>query len=248
MSGGGSSTTQTSVPSWVRPYAENYLQASQQVASQPYQAYGGQTVAQLNPYQTMGYNAQAQRALQGSGVNNAASGELQRTLSGGYLNANPYLNQTVDLASRDVLRNMTNMDARSGSFGNSGIQQNTASALGDISTQIRGQDYANERGRMLSAVGMAPSIANQDYVDADRLIGAGQGFQQQEQANLSDQYGRFREARDYPREQLGILGQGLGMNYGQSSTQSGGTNPLAQGMGAGLTLWGLNRNMTQGGK
>lgn len=235
---GGSDTVRTDVPSWVRPYAENYLQASTQVANQPYQPYGGQTVAQLNPYQVQGYNAQAQRALQGSPVSDAASGEIQRTLSGGYLNNNPYLNQQIDMASQDVLRNMTNVDARSGSFGNSGVQANTASALGNVATQIRGQDYANERGRMLQALGMAPQIANQDYTDAERLISAGQGFQQQEQANLSDQYGRFREARDYPREQLGVLGQGLGMNFG-SQTRQPGANPLAQGVGAGLSLWGL---------
>lgn len=241
MSGGSDRTTVSNdIPSWVRPYAENYMQASTQVANQPYQAYGGQTVAQLNPYQTAGYNAQAQRALQGSGVNAAASGELQRTLSGGYLNNNPHLQGSIDLASQDVLRNMTNLDARSGSFGNSGVQAITARSLGDIATQMRGADYANERNRMVGAIGQAPSIANQDYVDADRLISAGQGFQQQEQANLADQYARFQEARNYPREQLNVLGQGLGFNFGNTSTQrSPGSNPWAQAIGTGAALYGM---------
>lgn len=240
MSGGSDSTTvRNDLPAWVQPYAQNYLQASTQVANLPYQGYTGQTVAQLNPYQTAGFNAQAQRALQGSGVNDAASSELQRTLSGGYLNTNPYLDRQVDLASQDVLRNMGGIDARSGSFGNSGVQSTTARALGDVATNIRGTDYANERSRMLSAIGMAPSIANQDYVDAERLAAAGQGFQQQDQANLTDQYNRFLEARNYPREQLNVLGQGLGMNYGNTSRQTGGgSNPWAQAIGTGAALYG----------
>lgn len=236
---GGRETVTTTIPEWVRPYAENFMSGSQRVANRPYQPYTGQTVAQLNPYTSAAYNAQAQRALQGSPVTNAAASEVTKTLGGGYLNANPYLDKTIDLASRDVLRNMTNLDARSGSFGNSGIQQNTASALGDIATQIRGADYANERGRQLQALGAAPSIANQDYIDASQLAEAGKGFQQQQQSNLTDQYQRFLEARQYPEKQLDILGKGLGVNYGSSTSGNTGPSPFSQIAGAGLGLAAL---------
>ena len=267
MSGGSDSTTvqQSGVPDWAVPYAQNFLNQSQKVADMPYQGYEGQTVAQLNPYQTAGYNAQAQRAQQGSPVNDAASSELQKTLGGGYLNNNPYMNQMVDAASQDVTRNynqsvipqLTALDARGGSFGNSGVasatgtaQTNLAQQLGNISTNLRGTDYANERARMANAVSQAPTIANQDYVDAAALQSAGQGFQRQDQANLTDQYGRWQEANNYPKDQLQTLGKGLGMNYGSSTTSTGpGTNPWATGLGAAATAYGAySGSKTGGGK
>lgn len=264
MSGGSDTVTNTtSIPEWVRPYAENYMQRSQQTADLPYQPYGGQTVAQLNPYQTAGYQATANRAMQGSPVNDAASGELQKTLSGSYLGSNPYLQGQIDKASGDVTRHYSDviapqidaLDARSGSFGNSGVQNvlgqsryQLGDTLANISTQMRGQDYGNERNRMQGAVGMAPTIANQDYVDANALTNAGAAVQGQEQANLSDASGRFQEAQAYPYKQLSTLGQGLGMNYGSTSTGTQpGANPFAQGAGAGLSLYSLSK-MGGGGK
>lgn len=240
--GGDETKTTTSMPKWAVPYAQDFLQRSQQVSNIPYTPYEGQTVAQFNPYQTQALNATAQRAIEGSPVNAAAQSEITKTLGGGYLNSNPYLSAMIDQASGDVTRNYNNvirpqqdsLMARSGSFGNAGVQSTIneqARGLGDtlanISTTIRGQDYSAERGRQLSALGLAPSIANQDYVDANALFGAGQSFQGQEQANLSDQYRRFQEAQNYPKDQLKTLGQGLGINYG-STTTGPGADPISQ--------------------
>lgn len=261
----------TTVPEWMQPAAQNYLQSSQNLAAQPYNPYSGQTVAGLNPYQSDAYNAMAQRAMQGSPVNNAASGELQKTLSGGYMGAgnpfggsNPYLQSQIDKAQGDVVRNFNKTaapawgtaGARSGSFGNSGLaemenedRRNLQGQLGNISSSMRFNDYGqqvgmyeNERNRMQGAVSMAPTLANQDYADADRLAAAGFGFQQQEQKQLSDQYGRFQEARDYPQKQLDTLGKGLGMNFGSTSTmQTPGTSPAATGLGTAAGLYGLSK-------
>lgn len=268
MSGGSDTTVQQNFPDWAVPAAQNYLSRSQQVADLPYQGYEGQTVAQLNPYQTAGYNAVAARAAQGSPVSDAAAGELTRTLNGGYLNNNPHLQGLIDQSSQDVLRNYESvirpqqdaMARRSGSFGNTGVdnyvagqQYDLGKTLAGISTTIRANDYANERNRMMGAVSQAPAIANQDYIDAQQLIGAGQGFQGQEQANLTDQFNRFNEARNYPQQQLATLGRGLGLNYG-SSTTGPGANTAAQGLGTALALYGAYRggggygSQTGGGK
>jgi hypothetical protein len=238
MSGGGGSKQESGPPKWAQPYFKNYMDASQQVASQPYQAYEGSKVAQLNPYETQGYNAQAQRALQGSPINQAAGSELTKTLSGGYLNSNPYMDSIVNKAAGDVNRNYDQVAARSGSFGNSGVEESRTRALADSAMTLRGQDYSAERGRQQNALGYAPSIANQDYLDADRLTGAGAGFRSAEQANLNDDYSRFTEARNYPREQLGILGQGLGMNYGNTSTSKESSNPWNTAIGAASAYYG----------
>lgn len=254
---GGSDTVTTSVPDWIRPYAEQYMQRAGQVSNLPYTPYSGQTVAQLNPYQQTAVQAQANRAMQGSPVNDAASSELQRTLSGGYLNANPHMDSLVDRAQGDVVRNynLTEKPAlesamvRSGSFGNSGLQQmqgesqrRLQDSLGNISTQLRGGDYAAERNRMQGAVGMAPQIANQDYIDANQLMQAGGTLQGQDQANLTDAYSRFQEAQNYPRQQLATMGQGLGFNFGNTQTGPK-ANPWAQGLGAGMTAYSLYNNM-----
>jgi hypothetical protein len=246
LSGGSDNVTTQNFPDWAVPYAQDFLGRSQQVADLPYTPYTGQTVAQMNPYQTGAYDAIAQRAYQGSPVNDAAAGELTKTLSGGYLNSNPYLDATVNRAQGDVMRGFAPIEARSGSFGNSGLQESMGRALGDVSSQIRGQDYANERNRMVGSIGLAPQIANQDYLDADQLLKAGQGIQGQQQLNLDDTYRRFREAQDYPKEQLGTLGKALGLNYG-STSQVPGNNGLAQGLGTALALYGGYRGMSSGG-
>jgi hypothetical protein len=222
----------------------------------PYNPYGGQTVAQLNPYQTGAADATAQRALQGSPLISGASGELQKTLGGDYLNqGNPYLTSVIDKTMGDVTRNYNNvirpqqdaLMARSGSFGNSGVQstindqvQGLAGQLGGIGSQMRYQDYNNERNRMQGAVGMAPQIAGQDYIDANALGQAGNMYQQADQANLSDQYRRFQEAQQYPLHQLDVMGTGLkiGPQTGTVSN-SPGTNPWMQLLGGASSLGSL---------
>ena len=247
MSGGSDNVTTQNFPDWAVPYAQNFLGRSQQVADIPYTPYKGQTVAQLNPYQTGAFDAIAQRAYQGSPVNDAAAGELTKTLSGGYLNSNPHLDATVNRAQGDVMRGFAPIEARSGSFGNSGVTEAIGRSLGDVSSQIRGQDYAYERNRMVGSIGLAPQIANQDYVDANQLLSAGQGLQTQNQLNLDDTYRRFREAQDHPKEQLGTLGKALGLNYG-STSQVPGNNGMAQGLGTALALYGGYKGMSGGGK
>ena len=245
MSGGGDTTVQN-FPDWAVPYAQDYQAFARQVAGQQYQPYQGQTVAQFNPYLTAGYDAMAQRAMQGSPVSDAASRNITDTLNGSYLNGNPYLDQVIDKSSQDVMRQFDVLNARSGAFGNTGIQQSTASTLGDIASGVRYQDYNNERNRQLSALGMAPTIANQDYTDAQQLVTAGRAYQGQEQQNLTDQYNRFLEARNYPQEQLATLGKGLGMGWGSSQNTSG--DGLGQALGAGLAAYGLYSGYGKGGK
>lgn len=246
MSGGSDTTVQQNFPDWAVPYAQNFLGRSQQVADQPYQPYTGQTTAQFNPIQTGAYNAMAQRAAQGSPVSDAAASELTKTLSGGYLNANPYMDQLVGQNQRDVLKGMDTLQARSGSFGNSGVYQSTARELADSSARIRGGDYAAERNRMVGSIGLAPTIANQDYFDAEQAARAGAAFQGQEQRNLTDQYDRFKEARDYPKDQLGTLAKGLGLQYG-SSTTGPGANTTGQALGTAMALYGAYNGGYGGG-
>lgn len=100
-SGGSSSTQNFQPPSWTTNYgtlnAENpegswqaYLAQAQSLAQTPYQPYGGQTVASLNPTQWKGMDLIAQTAMNGSPDTMAARGMLTDTVNGLYLGTNPF--------------------------------------------------------------------------------------------------------------------------------------------------------------
>jgi hypothetical protein len=250
-------TTATTMPSWVQPFASGYLDRAQQVADMPYQQYTGSTVAGFNPFQNAAYQGIADRATAGNPVMNAASQQAQQTIGGGYLNGNPYLQSQIDQAQGDVVRNWNNVQkpawdtamSNSGSFGNAGLAQMAQQGqsdmqrnLGQISSNMRFQNYDQERGRQMQAMGMAPTFAASDYNDLNQLNMAGQQVQQQDQRYLDDSYRRFTESRNYPQQQLDVMRNALGgVNFGSNTTQTApGTSPLASLVGGALTgsqLW-----------
>ena len=309
-------TTQNSgFPTWAMPYAEGFLNRAQQVADSPYQAYTGQRVADFAPWQQQGLQAQAQRAMGGSPVMNAANAALPGMFQGGgqaaqnqygpvqaqanpYAGSNPYLTQQIDAAQGDVVRNWNNVQKpqwdtsmqRSGSFGNSGIAQANQMAqsdmqrnLGQISSGMRFQDYTQQQqlaenaanrnlqagqfnatmgenyagrqdsmfnqgqGRALSALGMAPSFAQQDYNDISQLQQAGAAYQGQNQKLLDNQYAQFLESRNFPQQQLDTFGNALGRIGGGTTTQTTpGTSTGANVVGGLLTGSALYKMLTGG--
>ena len=309
-------TSTTAMPSWVQPYEQGYLQRAQTVADSPYQAYTGQRVADMAPWQQQGLQAQAQRAMSGSPVMGAANQALPAMFQGGgtaaqnaygpvqaqtnpYAGSNPYLTQQIDAAQGDVVRNWNNVQKpqwdtamqRSGSFGNSGIAQANQMAqsdmqrnLGQISSGMRFQDYTQQQqlgesaanralqagqfnatmgenyagrqdsmynqgqGRALSAIGMAPAFAQQDYNDIAQLQSAGAAYQGQNQKVLDNAYAQFLDSRQYPQQQLDVLGQALGRSYGQTNTQTTpGTSTGASIVGGLATGAGLYNMLFGGG-
>jgi hypothetical protein len=248
-------STNTSMPDWVTPYASGYLNRAQQVADQPYQQYNGQRVAGFNPYQTQAYDAQAQRAMQGSPTMGAANSNIQGVLGGDYLQGNPYLTQQIDAAQGDVIRNWNNVQKpqwdtamqNSGSFGNSGVamaNQNAQSDmqrnLGNISSTMRYNNYAGERANQMSALGLAPGFAQQDYNDINQLANAGTAYQTQNQKALDADYTQFLDQRQYPQQQLDTMGTALQRSYGQNTTTSQpGASTASQLFGGAVTGAGL---------
>ena len=305
-------TTQNSgLPSWAQPYGQGYLQRAQQVADSPYQAYTQPRVADMAPWQQQGLQAQAQRAMSGSPVMNAANQALPQMFQGGgqatanaygpvqaqanpYAGSNPYLGQQIDAAMGDVTRNWNNVQKpqwdtamqRSGSFGNSGVMQANQMAqsdmqrnLGQIASGMRFNDYTQQQqlgesaanralqagqfnagmgeqfagrqdsmynqgqGRALSALGMAPQFAQQDYNDISQLQQAGAAYQGQNQRQLDNAYAQFLDSRQYPQQQLDVLGNALGRIQGNVQTQtSPGTSTganLVGGLATGAGLYNL---------
>jgi hypothetical protein len=289
MSGGGGGTntvTQSGPPEWAIPYYKSYFDKASAVSDLPYQPYTGQRIADLNQYQTGGLNATANRAIQGAQEVGQARNQLGSTLSGDYLGqqapgsqnpyygSNPYMQGMIDTASNDVISKYNTVTrpqldaamARSGSFGNSGIQQMQGQALGDltknlgdIQNRFRFQDYTtqqglgeaaanrafqgyeNERNRQLQGIGMAPQLAAQDYIDAAALTNAGDAFNRYNQSQLDTDYANFLEARNYPYQQLAPIASALGLNAGSAGSSSSNTpgNPAAGALGGAALGYGL---------
>lgn len=256
MSKGGNqqSTQQTSVPDWAVPYAVDYMKQGSELGNSPYQAYTGQRYTGNNAYQNQGIEQQAGFA-QNNQVNSAANNQLTSTIQGDYLNNNPYLQQNIDRSSADVVRNynlavrpqMDAMDARSGSFGNSGVaqtqqeqQRQLGETLAGVSTTMRSQDYTNERNRQLAATGQAPAASAATYNDSQQLYNAGAAANQPQQQNLDFQYQQHLDQQSDPYKKLTATGAPFGANMGSNVTQSQpGASSSSQWLGGGLAGAGM---------
>jgi len=247
-------TTNQPLP-YVQPYLQDYLDRTQQVVNQPYSQSPG-TYTAPNPYLQAGWEATANRAMYGSPVMGAANTEAQNVIEGGKLNANPYLDQNIADAQGDLTDAWNRVQKpawdtamlNSGSFGNSAVQQANGYAaeglqknLGRIASDMRGQNYNQERGYQMQAMGMAPTFAQNDYMDSAALAGVGNAAQQfsQNAANQNQQW--WQQAQDYPRQQLNLYGQAVsGQPGGTTSQQTQDPSKLSQVAGGALTgaaLW-----------
>lgn len=187
MGGGGGSTNTSTIQS-TTPWdgAQNYLSGGMSGAwdlykHNPYPTYTGQRVADQNQYQKQAVDSIAQRATNGSPLMQSAQSALTDTMGGKYLNAdggtnpyqgllsggqnayagsNPYLDQAINKASGDVIRNyqtgtaaqLDRSAAQANAFGSSGHseqmgqnQYQLGRALGDVSSGMRMQDYGMQQ-------------------------------------------------------------------------------------------------------
>lgn len=201
--GGGGSTTTNNIPGELVPLAKSYADKAMQIGDNPYKAYTGQRFAGLS-----------------SGQNDAGAFYRQQMGSG----TNPYLDAMVGRAQGNLVDQYNNvirpqqdsLMARSGSFGNSGVQSTVnqqqdqlLGQLGDISTQMYGGQYNADQNRRFDA--------------AQGLMGYG-GLQQMAAQNPLDfRYQQFQEAQNQPYKNLQAMGAPFGANMGGSSTTSNST-------------------------
>jgi hypothetical protein len=204
--GGDTTTTRTSVPSWMLPYAKGTLSFAKDVANQPYQPYKGQLVANLDPMQRQAYQfTQDQLGVAGNQINQFAqgmqplthfrpdqvqAGQLRNTNLDPYMN--PYTRNVVDtsLAALDRERQQQQMQ-------NAG-QAQAAGAFGG-SRQGLVEAQTNE-----AAQRQAGQLSANLY---------SQGFTQAQQAAQQDIATRMQAA--LANQQAGIQGAGVRMDAGR---------------------------------
>ena len=214
-SSGGSTTTQ-SIPSELKPLAKAYSAKAMDLSNEAYNPYTGQRFEDLNADQNQGLDAMMQRAQEGSQTINQGENYLQGQLTAGeqsatrnpygdvkaqqnqYQGQNPYLDKMVGKA-QDSVRSQFNTGAvNSGSFGNSGLQEQFQRGLSDTATQMYGADYANTQ--QLAEAGINRNLQEQQ-------------FNSQNGANWASRNDQVRQSQDASQLQAAQLG----LNYGNQA-------------------------------
>lgn len=202
-------TTTIAPPGYQQPYLQYGLDQSKALYDQ-----GGRVVP-FSPYSEQAIQGTADRATAGSPVVGAANDYVLKSLQGGFMGQNPYLDQTFNRAAMATQGQLASQFAGSGRNLDASMGLRSQQ-LNDLGTQIYGGDYEAERNRQQQSVGSAIPLANQDYVDLSQLRGAGSDIE-----NLASQY---------QNSQGTALDQYLARVSGnQGSTQ---TSPLYKNTGA----------------
>lgn len=104
------------------------------------------------------------QAPQGLGLNTAASGQLQKTLSGDYLYGNPESTKAIDAITQSTMNRVTpSLDSKfaaSGRYGSGLHKAAMGQQIADTSAGEMAKNYAAERSNMMGAAGMAPGVAD----------------------------------------------------------------------------------------
>ncbi len=194
------------------------------------QFYGGQTYANFDPSSQEAFRMIEQRARGGSDLLRGAQGMVGDTASGKYLSdGNPFGSAMAQRTTADVMPGLNATFAKAGRTGSDAHQYTLSRGLADAMAPANMQMYENERGRMMQAAGMAPQLAQADYMDAQMLRGVGSEREAQAQKGINEQMQRFgfnqdRDARAL-QEYLGFAGSigGMGGRTTSDGTSSGTT-------------------------
>lgn len=192
--GGSTSSTTQSIPEELKPLAAAYSSKAMDLSNQPYQAYGGQQVADINGFQNSATARLGQIFNKGDSSMNAARNAVTNGLNSGkaattnqYAGSNPYLQQNIDATLGDITRNyndavapgLTTQMVNSGSFGNSGAQAATQNSMNDLTKNLantasgmRMQDYTAQQQ-------LAESYAGRNDQLRSQMLGLAPGYESQ---------------------------------------------------------------------
>lgn len=239
-SGGGSSTSQTGIDPMLKPYITyglNEAKALYQTDTPEY--YGGQTYVSPSEQTQMALQAAQNRALAGNPLLTQAQGQQANVVGGQYLQNNPYFNQAMAGAAQGATQayndaiakaqGAASMAGRYGSNVSADIQNRAANTLANTMFNKAGelmyQNYANERAIQEAAAARAPSLAEADYNDINKLLQVGQSQEDYAKTALQADMDRFNFEQNKPYAKLQtFLSSVYGAPQGSVTTtqQSGG--------------------------
>lgn len=255
--GGGQQVSRTELDPTLKPYVEFGLSEAQRLyqGQQP-QYYPGQTYVGPSGYTTEAMQAAADRARAGSPLTQAALGQQQATVEGGYLGGNPFFQGAFQAAARplemqymDAINRARSAASSAGRYGSGAMGQlegraegALATGLSDIAGKLAYQNYADERARQEAAATRAPALAETQYGDIQRLANVGAMSEDYQQRQLASDIARFNFGQLAPMQALqSYLGSVYGAPSGMMATQPIIGNPLLGALGgaaAGYALGG----------
>jgi hypothetical protein len=264
-------TTQTSsVDPALLPYLTQGLQRAQSLflTGQQPEFFPGQTYVSPSAATTESIAQQEALARQQSPVlqqaqqaYQASLGQVGQTAAGGFLNANPYQQAMMEAATRpltqqfsqSVLPGISSLYSRSGRLGSGAMERALGTAaeaygrsLGDITSNIAGTQYQQERGLQQQAqlqqaqlAGLAPQFYGQQFLPSQTLAQVGAQQEAIAAQPLQEQLARYQFGQQLPYQQLqGYLSSVYGTPLGSYGTQT--TNvPTYQNRGAGVLGGGI---------
>lgn len=269
-SGQGTQTSTTKNVNEPPEFIKPYLQQGVQDLTNLYNAnptapayYPGQTVAPFSSTTEGALSALETRGANGSPLTDSAKTQLTDTIDGKYLDptTNPQYTAAlsashqpyVDQFMGTVLPGVTSAFEGSGRTGSPAHQMAVDRAVTGLNRTISdadakaGSDYfTTARGQQVVAAGMAPSVANQDYVDINQQGLAGQARDNQAQSLIDADVAKYNYNQnsqwDYTNRYLASLNGGYpgGTSTGTGTTTSQKpTDTFGQIFGAGTSLAGL---------
>jgi len=181
-------------------------------------------------------------------------GQVGQTAAGGFLQGSPYRDAMVQAATRpitqqfgeQVLPGVASLYSKAGRYGSGAMERAIGGAteaygraLGDVSSNIVGQDYARERGLQQQAqmgqaalAQAAPSFFQMGFLPSQALATVGAAREGIAAQPLQEQIQRYQYAQQLPYQQLqGFLSSVYGTPMGQSAIPQAQTNRTAQNLG-----------------
>jgi hypothetical protein len=239
MSKGKSTTTTTTDPTQMAIYQDLYNR-SKNIAALPFTPYSGPRVAGFNPDQLTGFDAA--RNMFGQSMSFDPRGQLADmgleplNVSSFY---NPFQEQVIDNTMADLNRGrqlqiQSDQDAAigRGAFGGSRsavleaeTNRNYFDRMGNELANLRKQGFDSSadlamRDRNFRS-GINQGLLNDQYRNLGFLSGIGAQQQGLQQGAMDAGYNEFLRSINYPKEQLGLLAQGVSALPTQSQqTQS----------------------------
>lgn len=225
-------TTQTKLPSWVESAAKDYLASAQEASQNLAAPYQGPAVAEMNPQQMAALNQMQQLSqfrLTPDTITGMMNPYIQNVEQAALAQGERALAQNLSQASDAAIRARSGFGSRQGIIEGSAIAEN-AQNQANLSAQLRAQGYQGAVQNALAAQQAALQAAQAGY-------GAGSELQKQQQALLAGDEARYNAMRNFPLDQLNILGTALGQTpYGKTTMESTPltSNPLMGLMGGAM--------------
>tara|TARA_R110002074_G_scaffold1266_3_gene7647 strand:+ start:5264 stop:5983 length:720 start_codon:yes stop_codon:yes gene_type:complete len=168
----------------------------------------------------------------GTGVAGTALDEYNKTMSGGYMNANPYLDDIVNRAVGAAAGSQTSGYAGGGRFGSGAMANAQADAMQQTASSLYGANYQQERDRMMGMLDRSGTIDDMQYQDARNLSAVGQQYETDQANQNQEAMNVYNQDAQTLSTFLSMLGQNPLMGEVTTTMSGSSIDPMAIASGA----------------